>query len=156
MKLAMRNLKRTMEKIKQIMKDAKKKVKIFSIGDIFKDRNGNIFVYIKEIKEINDLAIVRLKGTIDSYTISTIRANLGRKLEKYLDKDILLDFKEVTHIDSAILASLIQLLNELKRHNRKLGVTNTTPLLENYLNITKLESVVQIYKSEKVALDDLL
>ena len=156
MKFASRNLKRTIEKMKQIMKDVKKKVKIFSIGDIFKDQNGNIFAYIKEIKEINDLAIVRLRGTIDSYTIPIIRANLGSKLEKYLDKDILLDFKEVAHIDSATLASFIQLLNELKMYNRKLGIANAPLLLKSYLNITKLESVVQIYKSEKAALEDLL
>jgi processive 1,2-diacylglycerol beta-glucosyltransferase len=156
MKFANRDLKKTKEKMKQIMKDIKKNVKLPSMGDIFKNKNGKTFAYIKEIKEINTLAIVRLKGSIDSHTIPIIRTNLGNKIKKYLDKDILLDCKEVTHVDSATLGSLIQLLNELKRCNRKLGIVNMTSILRDYLKITNLEFAVQVYRSQKDALDDLL
>ena len=149
------NLKKTKKRINQIIKDVRKNIRVSSIEDIFKNQNGKTLAYIKEITELDNLAIVRLKGSIDSHTIPIIKANLGSDVERYLDKHILLDFKEVTRIDSATLASLIQLLNDLKVHNRKLGIINMILLLKNYLSIAKLESVVRVYKDEKVALKDL-
>ncbi|MCK5450984.1 MAG: STAS domain-containing protein [Candidatus Omnitrophica bacterium] len=148
--------KKTKKRMGRIIKDVRKHIKVFSIEDIFKNQDGTILAYIKEIKEIDDLAIVRLKGAIDSRTIPIIRANLGSDVEKYLDKHILLDLKEVTRIDSATLASLIQLLGDLKVHNKKLGIINMTHFLKNYLSIAKLESVVCVYKDEKSAIKDLL
>ncbi|MCK4518600.1 MAG: STAS domain-containing protein, partial [Candidatus Omnitrophica bacterium] len=151
-----RSVKRVGVKVRRIMQGVEKNVKVFHIKDIFRSKNGNILSYIKEVKEIDGLAVVRLKGTIDSRTIPGIRANIGSRINKYLDMDILLDFKEVTRVDSAALASLIQLLNELKKRNRKLGIVNMTSVLREYLKITNLESAVQVYKSQKNALDDLL
>ena len=150
------NFKKTKKRINQIIKDVRKHIKVFSIEDIFKNQNGKTLAYIKEIKEIDNLAIVRLKGSIDSRTIPIIRANLGSDVERYLDKHILLDFEGVTHIDSATLASLIQLLSDLKARNRKLGIINMTLLLKNYLSIARLKSVVCVYRDEKSAVKDLL
>ncbi len=156
MKFNKRGVKRARVKVRRIIQGVEKKVKVFHIKDIFRSKNGNILSYIKEVKEIDGLAIVRLKGTIDFRTIPGIRANIGSRINKYLDMDILLDFKEVTRVDSAALASLIQLLNELKKRNRKLGIVNMTSVLREYLKITNLEFAVQVYKSQKNALDDLL
>jgi len=152
------NFKKAKEEMKQVMKDIEERVKIPRIEDIFKNKKGKELTYIKKIQEINTLVIIRLKGFIDSYTVPTL-TEFGKKdsskTERYLNKHILLDFKDLTHIDSATLASLIQLLNELKARNRKLGIVNATLLLKNYLRITRLESMIQIYMSEKAALEDL-
>ena len=150
------NFKKAKEEMERVMKDARKYVKIPNIEDIFKNKNGKYLSYVKEIKEIDGLVIIRLKGYIDTYTIPAIRTNFVSKAKKYLDKNILLDFKEATHVDSTTLASLIQLLNELKKRNKKLGIANATPLLKKYLDINKLRSMIQIYKNEDAALKDLL
>ncbi len=156
MKFNKRSVKRVGVKVRRIMQGVEKNVKIFSIRDIFKNKNGKIFTYVKEIKEIDILVIIKLKGSIDFHALPIISANFENKIEKYLDKHILLDFKEVTHVDSATLASLIKLLNELKKRNRKLGIVNITSVLKEYLKIANLESVVQVYESQAEALDDLL
>jgi len=150
------NFKKAKEEMKRVMKDIKECVKMLDIENIFKNKHGKYLSYVKEIKEIDDLVVIRLKGSIDIYATPVIKANFASKAKKYLDKNILLDFKKVTHVDSTTLASLIELLNELKKHNRKLGIIGATPLLKDYLNINKLESAVQIYKDEKAALKDLI
>ena len=150
------NFKKTKKRINQIIKNIRKHIKVSTTEDIFKNQNGKTLVYIKEIKEIDNLAIVRLRGAIDSRTIPIIRDNLGSDVERYLDKHILLDLKEVILIDSATIAALIQLLSELKVHNRKLGIINMTLLFKNYLSIARLGSVVCVYKDEKSAVKDLL
>jgi len=152
------NFRKAKKEMKQVMKDIRGYIKMPKIEDIFKDKKGKALTYIKKIQETDTLVIIRLKGFIDSYTIP-ILVKFGKKdsskTERYLNKHILLDFKDVTHIDSATLASLIQLLNELKARHRKLGIVNATLLLKNYLRITRLESLIRIYKSEKAALEDL-
>ena len=103
MKASKRNLKRTKQKMKQVMKNVGGYVKIPSIKHIFEHKNGKAFDYVKQIKEISDLEIVRLKGSIDAYTIPVIIANLSDSIKRYFDKDVLLDFKEVTNVDSSTL-----------------------------------------------------
>ena len=147
------------EEIERIIKDDGERLKSSKIEDIFKNKNRKAFIYIKKIQETDDLVIIRLKGDIDSSSIPVL-AGFGKKnsgrTERYLNKHILLDFKEVTHIDSSTLASLVQLLHELKTRSRKLGVINMTLRLKNYLSIARLESVVCVYKNEKSAVRGLL
>ena len=153
------DFKKAKKEIERIMEEFGERLKALNIEDIFKNKNGKPFAYIKKIQETDDLAIIRLKGAIDSYAVPVLtdfgKQNSGRT-ERYLNKHILLDFKEVTHIDSSTLALLIQLLKELKEHNRKLGIINAPLFLKDYLSITRLKSAVAIYKSEKTAVRALL
>lgn len=124
------------------------------IADIFKDRQGRALPYIKEIRKLDQLTIVRLKGEIDSETIPVISDNIDGQA-KYLDRNILLDFEDVTNVDSSTLAYIITLLDKLQKHHRKLGVINTNSLLDNYLSIEKVDSVIHKYKDENEALKEL-
>ena len=155
MKPSKPNFKKAKKEIKQAIKETKKRVEKVNIKDVFKNKNGKVFNYVKEVKEMDGLVIVRLKGVIDAYTIPKIEIKHGSEIEENLDKHILLDFKEVARIDSATLASLILLLNELKARHRKLGIVSPTPFLMNYININRLESEIRIYKNEKIALRNL-
>ena len=139
------------QKFKIFIKAIKKKARFPNIKELLKRKNGKLFLYVKEIKEINDLTLVRLKGNIDLYTIPFIKTD--HKFE-VPNKHFLLDFKEVTHIDSATLASLLMFLTLLKIKNRKLGVINPTALLNSYLNITKSASLVKVYSNENKAIKD--
>jgi len=156
MKPPKQDFKKVKEKMEQIIGDFREHIESFHIKDFFKNKNGESFNYIKEVKEADEYVIIRLKGTVDAHTISKVKTERRREIKKILDKHILLDFREVTHMDSAALASLLMLLSDLKKHNRKLGIVNITSLLKNYLNIHKLESAVQIYKDENAALRELM
>ena len=153
------DFKKSKKEIERKMEEVGEHLKASNIEDIFKNKNRKAFAYIKKIQETDDLVIIRLKGAIGFYAVPILtdfgKLNSGRT-ERYLNKHILLDFKEVIHIDSATLASLIQLLNELKIREKKLGIINATLFLKNYLNIAKLESIVKVYRSEKVALKEIL
>lgn len=150
------NFRKAKKEIKRTIKKVVGNVKKVSAKDVFKNKKGKVFSCVREIKETNSLVIVRLKGSIDAYTIPKIETKHGSEIEKNLDKHILLDFKEVSHIDSATLASLVLLLNELKVHHRKLGIVNPTPLLMNYININKLKSKVRIYKNGQNSFEEFV
>ncbi len=148
------NFKKAKEEIERAIRKVEGDVKKFSVKDMFKNENEKVHDCIKEIKEMDELVIVRLKGSIDAYAIPRIENKYGSEIEKNFDKHILLDFKETSFVDSATLASLVMLFDELKVHHRKLGVINPTPLFMSYININKLESKIRIYKDEKTALRD--
>jgi len=128
---------------------------ILRLKDIFRDKNGKTLPYVKDITRSGAVVIVKLHGFIDSNTIPTIEADISDKRYNYLDSNILLDFGEVTHVDSTTLAYLISLLHSLKAHHRRLGIINAGAALLNYINIEKVGELVHIYKTEEEALKDL-
>ena len=134
----------------------KSRTTIQSVADIFRDEKGKLLPSIKEIKRLNQTTIVRFQGVIDSSTIPIISRNIKGEMKIYLDKNILLDFKDATHIDSSTLAYMISLLNQLKKRDRKLGLINTNSEMDNYLDIEKVRSLVHVFKNEKEALKSLM
>jgi len=125
------------------------------ILDIFKDKSGKLLPSIKEIKRLNGTIIVIFQGVFDSSTVPIIGTEITDEMKEYVDRNIILDFKEVTHIDSSTLAYMISLISQLKKQNRRLGLINTQDTsLESYLEIQGADSNIHIYKNQKEALKD--
>ncbi|MBL7170450.1 MAG: STAS domain-containing protein [Candidatus Omnitrophica bacterium] len=150
-----RRFKKSGERASRVMGSIKKHAKMPNLADIFRDREGELLPCVKEIKRIDNIAIMRLQGTIDSSTIPHLSANISDDMKRYLDRDIILDFKDVSYVDTATLGYIIFLLDKLQKQRRKLGIINTTPLLENHFEIEKISALVRVYKSEEEALKEL-
>lgn len=126
-----------------------------SIQHFFEHQNGTKLPYVKELRESAELITIFLKGPIDVNTVPVVCTDFQGKLERYLDKNILLDFEEVTHVDSSTVADLILLLGQLQQRHRKLGVTHAGGILENYIEIDNLRPLIRIYSDEAEALREL-
>lgn len=126
------------------------------IADVFKDRHGKTCPCIKEIKRLNTITIIRFKGAITSTAIPTLNKNIGDYAKEPLDRHVLLDFKDVTDVDSSTIASLLMLLNNVTKSNRKLGVINVIQELKSLLQIQKFESLITVYENEEEALKELV
>lgn len=133
----------------------KSRIRIRSVVDIFKNEKGRLLPSIKAIRRLKKTTIVRFRGMIDSSTIPVISRNIKSEMKISLDRNIILDFKEATHIDSSTLAYIISLLSQLKKRDRKLGLINTNADMENYLDIEKVRPLVHVFKDEKAALESL-
>jgi len=123
--------------------------------NIFKRKKGKSLPFVKGVKETSNLIIVKLSGVMDANTIPIIRGNYKHEIKQGLDKNVLLDFKEVTHVDSSTLASLLQAMSELKQKHRKLGLVNANHALKEYIAIAKLEFIIYVYDSIDEALEDM-
>lgn len=124
------------------------------LKNLFKNKNNKPLSYLKEIKLVNETVIIRFTGDIDAQTIPIIMANCGHSKCRIqaIDKNIILDFKDVRKVDSSTLAFLVHLLREHKEKNKKIVLINMSPLLEKYLVLAKLDSYIQTYNDEKSAL----
>jgi len=134
----------------------KSRTRIQSVADIFRDEKGKLLPSIKETKRLSQTTIVRFQGVIDSSTIPIISKNIKSEMKIYLDRNILLDLREATNIDSSTLAYMISLLSQLKKRDRKLGLINTSSEMDTYLDIERVRSLVHVYKDEKEALKSLM
>lgn len=72
-----------------------------------------------------------------------------------MDKNILVDFKEVSHVDSATLAALLIILGEHEKHRTKLGIINIPKLFESYLEVERLGTIICTYDNEELAIKAL-
>jgi anti-anti-sigma factor len=113
--------------------------------------------FIDKFEEIGNVRILRFKGSIDSGVLPKI-LKIKDQMIKQKDinkKNVIVDFKKITHVDSAALGALIIRLSELKKHHKKLGLINVTDEMKNMLDIFKTDKYFLIYESEKAALEDL-
>lgn len=137
------------------LKNFRDNLKKIQVRHLFEHQNGSKLPYVKELKETEELIIILLQGPIDIETVPVVCMDFQGKLERYLDKNILLDFGAVTHVDSSTVADLILLLGQLQQRHRKLGVTHVGGILENYIEIDNLRPLIRIYNDETEALREL-
>lgn len=109
---------------------------------------------VKAIEKYENFSVVRLAGAFDFNTMPSIENVIREhKGHGHLDQDVVLDFKEVTHIDTSTLAVLIYIMDRLKQKRRRLGLINCNKLVKDYIKVSKLESVIYVYKTLKDAIN---
>ncbi len=107
---------------------------------------------IKE-REVNQVNILELSGEIDINTSPEVRKVFDR-LIKEARKKVLLNFAEVVYIDSSGLATLVEMLQRLKRLGGVLRLSNLSEKVKGLFEITKLDKLFNIFPSEAEALKD--
>ncbi len=119
--------------------------------DVIKKYNDGELPWIKELVLEDDYVIFRLQGDIDVSIIPNFPE--GTQHDKNISKKhFIIDFKDVAHVDSSTIASLVRIFSQLKVVKKKLVVINVTAFLKNYIEIFKVALVVKICKSEEQAL----
>jgi len=125
--------------------------------DFFHVKKKHTLPFIDKSEDLDGLRIIRLKGSIDMTTIPAIE-KIWNSREKYglIDKNLLLDFKNVEHVDSSTIAALIRALSEIKHEHRKLVLVNINDKLKDLLTILNLNNFFCVYDSEGKAVKDLV
>ena len=128
------------------------------LRDFFnREGDGRSPAFIDKIEELERIDIVRLKGPIDMFTIpglDDLKEKATRE-KNFLKKDIILDFKHVTHVDGATCAMLVKTLSQLKHEKHRLVLMNVSSKLRNMLDISMIGKMFRIYETEEEALEQL-
>lgn len=107
---------------------------------------------IKE-RKANGVAILELSGEIDINTSPEVRKAFDR-LIKNEEKKILLNFDQVGYVDSSGLATMVEMLQRLKRYGGLLRLSNLSEKIKGLFEITKLDRLFSIFPVEEEALSD--
>jgi anti-sigma B factor antagonist len=107
---------------------------------------------IKE-REKDGVVICSVEGEVNIDTVADLKTVFKELVQKGKQK-VLLDFAYLEYIDSAGLASLIDLAKGLKAIQGNVFLANLSPKVRSLFGITKLEKMFKIYESEDKALED--
>jgi len=87
---------------------------------------------------------VALSGEIDHHRAKKIMEHLAGKIEEFLPKVCILDFREVTFMDSSGIAVVIHALRRVRELEGKLHLKNVPPQPYRVLHAAGIERVVTL------------
>ncbi len=90
---------------------------------------------------ISECMLVPLSGSIDFRTVPLLKEHLDR-LDKAKVKRIVLDFKDVTYLDSSGLALILNKFKEIQRRGGNLTLYNVGPEILHKLRIGRLVDII--------------
>ena len=124
---------------------------------MFSERDDSPPFSISAIEDYPSIRIVRLRGAIDRQTVSELERfrKWVSKHRGFHHKHVLLDFKDVTRVDTAAVAEIIQEVSELKSAHFLLGAIHLNDAVRGQLQVLKVERLISVYENESRALEEM-
>jgi len=95
--------------------------------------------------------VVPLKGEIDLHVSPTVTATLNELIDKKPER-LVVDLSEVSYIDSAGLAALIQAMQKVEGYGGKFMLSGLQETVRSIFEISRLDQVFQIFPDADAAL----
>lgn len=95
--------------------------------------------------------VLPLKGEIDLHVSPVITASLNAIVEKKPDR-LVIDLSDVSYIDSAGLAALIQAMQKVEAYGGKFLVAGLQETVRSIFEISRLDQVFQVFPDVDTAL----
>jgi anti-anti-sigma factor len=102
---------------------------------------------VRELGATGSTTILRLKGPL---TLSTLFL-LQDTLREIPSVDTVIDLTEVPYIDSAGLGTILSRWSHTQRNGHKFALTGVSPRIEVLLEITKVNTVLPMFKTPEEA-----
>jgi stage II sporulation protein AA (anti-sigma F factor antagonist) len=90
---------------------------------------------------------VRIKGDLDLKTAEPLRDSLDQLIDRYGDKDLVLDLEDVPFIDSSGLGVILGRYRRLTQQNRSLRLEGVRPSVKVVLELAGIDSIISIGES---------
>ncbi|WP_313933797.1 MULTISPECIES: STAS domain-containing protein [unclassified Calothrix] len=95
----------------------------------------------------SEVQIIHLKGIINSATSQDLRQRLNELIEKGA-KIVLVDFQDVTFMDSSGLGALVLAFKTLRAANRQLVLCSINEQVRILFELTSMDKVFEIFASQ--------
>jgi anti-sigma B factor antagonist len=95
--------------------------------------------------------VLSLKGEIDLHVSPSVTALLNAKIEKKPQR-LVVDLSDVTYIDSAGLAALIEAMQKMEGYGGKFLLAGLQETVRSIFEISRLDQVFQIFPDVDAAL----
>ena len=99
----------------------------------------------------NPSNVVPLKGEIDLHVSPTVTATINEVIDKKPDR-LVVDLSDVSFIDSAGLAALIQAMQKMEGYGGKFMLAGLQETVRSIFEISRLDQVFQIFPDADAAL----
>ena len=106
---------------------------------------------VKAVRWIGKSVVVDIVGDIDLVRSTRFQHALLKVVEKKPDM-MIVNLAEVNYMDSSGVASLVKLLSRVRKVGVQLKLVNMTERVRSVFEITRLNTVFDIYDSEEEAM----
>jgi len=103
-------------------------------------------------EEKNGISIFRMSGDIDINTSPDLKKSFDSAVGAKKDK-IVINLEGVSYVDSSGLATLVEILKNLRAYGGKLKLTNLSDKVRGLFEITKLDKLFDIVPDEDSAVN---
>src|SRR5438105_7564267 len=94
--------------------------------------------------------VLPLKGEIDLHVSPSVTASLNAMIEKKPER-LVVDLTDVTYIDSAGLAALIEAMQKVEAYGGKFLLAGLQETVRSIFEISRLDQVFQIFTDAEAA-----
>jgi anti-sigma B factor antagonist len=99
-----------------------------------------------------DIIIASISGEINIDTSPELRKTFDQHTGQGIKK-VIINCQNLTYIDSSGLATLIELLQRLKKENGELKICNLTDKVKSVFEVTKLDKLFDICPNQEQAVE---
>ena len=104
-----------------------------------------------KIETKNGLTVCHVEGEIDINSSPGIKKSFDKVLSAKTPK-IIVNLSKVTYVDSSGLATLVEILKNMRSYGGRLRLTNLSSKIKSLFEITKLEKLFEIMADEQDAI----
>ena len=97
-----------------------------------------------------NIPILRVDGKIIGNTVNTLKREMDKQIEQGEGR-LILDLTAVPLLDSSALGTIIATLQALRKMDGKLVLLNPQKAVMNVLQVTRLNTILEIYHDEESA-----
>jgi len=101
----------------------------------------------------NNVRICYINGEIDINTAPQIKKIFDKMLAEKVPK-IVINFKDVSYVDSSGLATLVEMLKNIRGYGGKLKLSNLSSKIKSLFEMTKLDKLFDMCIDEDEAIGD--
>lgn len=87
---------------------------------------------------------VAIRGDLDLKTADPLRDALDKLIDRYLDKDLVLDLADVDFIDSSGLGVILGRYRRLAAQNRTLSLQGVKPAVGAVLELAGIDAIINV------------
>jgi anti-sigma B factor antagonist len=98
----------------------------------------------------NDIPVLRIDGKIIGNAVNVLKHEMDKQIEQSGGR-LVLDLTMVPLLDSSALGTIIATLQALKKIDGKLVLLNPQDAVVNVLQVTRLNTILEIYPDEESA-----
>ena len=100
-----------------------------------------------KVENKSGLAVCYVEGEIDINSSPAIKKSFDKLIAAKTQK-IVINLSGVTYVDSSGLATLVEILKNMKAYGGRLRLTNLSSKVKSLFEITKLEKLFEIMADE--------
>ena len=113
-----------------------------------------IIMFLK-FNKVDDKLVVTLVGELDHHSAEEVRVKIDDRIERDNIKKVIMDFKEVTFMDSSGIGVVIGRLKKVKNREGKVCITNINKRVDKVFTLSGLYKIITVYNNVNEALANI-